>query len=84
GSQTDVGKSDNTYSLTWDGTAKESNYTVTETLGELEVTKGKINEYVTLKTQDVEKTYDGEAHKAGTATAEDTNGNELKIEYQKA
>ncbi|MCQ4775627.1 hypothetical protein NE634_18365, partial [Lacrimispora saccharolytica] len=30
------------------------------------------------------KTYDGEAHKAGTATAEDTNGNELKIEYQKA
>ncbi|MCQ4775446.1 hypothetical protein NE634_17325, partial [Lacrimispora saccharolytica] len=84
GSQTNEGKSKNTYSLTWDGSAKESNYTVSATVGELEVTKGEIKDYVTLTPQDVVKTYDGEAHKAGTATAEDTNGNELKIEYQKA
>ncbi len=30
------------------------------------------------------KVYDGEAHAAGTARATDTNGNDLKIEYQKA
>ena len=30
------------------------------------------------------KVYDGKAHAAGTATAADTNGNNLKIEYQKA
>ena len=42
GSQTEVGKSDNTYSLTWDGTAKESNYTVSKDLGTLEVTQREV------------------------------------------
>ena len=39
GSQTEVGKSDNTYELVWDGTAKESNYTVEAEVGTLEVTQ---------------------------------------------
>ena len=42
GSQTAEGSSENTYSLTWDGTAKESNYTVSETVGTLTVTKQSI------------------------------------------
>ena len=38
GSQTYVGESDNTYSIAWDGTAKESNYVVAPVLGKLKVT----------------------------------------------
>jgi hypothetical protein len=38
GSQTEVGSSTNTYSLVWNGTAKASNYTITESLGTLTVT----------------------------------------------
>ena len=38
GSQTDVGSSDNTYNITWDGTAVSTNYNITtETLGTLTV-----------------------------------------------
>ena len=45
GSQTNVGESDNTYSLTWDGTAQKSNYEiVSETLGKLTVTKATLPE----------------------------------------
>ena len=43
GSQTEVGSTANTYSLTWDGTAKESNYTVAETIGTLTVTAQSID-----------------------------------------
>ena len=42
GSQTEVGNSENTYILTWDGTAKETNYTVSESLGTLTVTPQSI------------------------------------------
>lgn len=39
GSQTEVGSSENTYEIAWDGTAKESNYEVaSENLGTLTVT----------------------------------------------
>ena len=38
GSQTGVGSSANTYTLDWDGSAEESNYTVEEDLGTLTVT----------------------------------------------
>ena len=38
GTQTAVGSSQNTYTLTWDGTAKKANYTVVENLGTLTVT----------------------------------------------
>ena len=37
GSQTDVGSSTNTYKIKWNGTAKQSNYTVVENLGTLKV-----------------------------------------------
>ncbi len=37
GAQTLVGNSENTYVLTWNGSAKETNYTVSETLGTLTV-----------------------------------------------
>ena len=37
GSQTRVGSSTNTYSLTWDGTAQEGNYEIVEKLGTLKV-----------------------------------------------
>ena len=43
GSQTEVGSTANTYSLTWDGTAKESNYKVVETIGTLTVTAQSID-----------------------------------------
>ena len=42
GSQTEVGNSENTYTLTWDGTAKETNYTVSKSLGTLIVTPQSI------------------------------------------
>ena len=43
GSQTVVGQSENTYSLVFDRTADESNYTVTASLGKLTVYKQSIN-----------------------------------------
>ena len=43
GSQTEVGTSDNTYTIAWDGTATESNYTVSATVGKLVVTAQSIN-----------------------------------------
>ena len=42
GVQATVGKSSNTYTITWDGTAQKSDYTITETIGTLEVEKAKI------------------------------------------
>lgn len=39
GTQTEVGSSKNTYSLLWDGTAKESNYKLIEKVGTLTVEK---------------------------------------------
>ncbi len=58
GSQTEVGSSDNTYSITWDN-AKASNYTVTEALGTLTVTSSSTQ--VTLTAASANKTYDGTA-----------------------
>ena len=67
-----------------DGVDVTANYTVTKTPGTLTISKAEINRYVTLTPKDVEEVYDGTAHEAGVATATDSNGNELKIEYQKA
>ena len=61
-----------------------ANYNPTKTPGKLAITKAEIAKYVTLTPADVTKVYDGNAYAAGTATAADTNGNDLKIEYQKA
>ena len=43
GSQTEVGSSDNTYAIVWDGTAKVSNYVIDPTVGRLTVTEQSIN-----------------------------------------
>lgn len=61
GTQTDVGSSDNTYSLTW-GTAKESNYTVKKDIGKLTVTE--TTDEIVVTTTGGEFTYDGKAHGA--------------------
>ena len=61
GTQTEVGSSTNTYSITWDGTAKKSNYAlVSETLGTLTVTEyaGEI----TATTTGGSFVYDGKPH----------------------
>lgn len=59
GSQTEVGKSKNTYKIDWSDTAKESNYTVEEHLGTLEVTKNMAA--VMVIPNGGSKVYDGKA-----------------------
>ena len=49
--------------------------------GVLKITEANIKDYVTLNTVNVTEKYDGKPHATGTATAEDANNNELKIEY---
>ena len=67
GSQTEVGSSNNTYSLTWDGSAKEKNYTHgTDSIGLLTVTPKSI---IPSDTNGIEVTkpadskYDGNEHR---------------------
>lgn len=62
GSQTEVGSSTNTYAITWDGTAKETNYTISETLGTLTITENEDEIVVTTTGGTYE--YDGAAHGA--------------------
>ena len=85
GSQTEVGNSKNTYTLTWDGTAKETNYTVSDSVGTLEVTKQSIvpdpnnpESYKDVTIDDPsDATYDGKEHKWSPVVT-DKDGNELK------
>ncbi|WP_175560283.1 InlB B-repeat-containing protein, partial [Butyrivibrio sp. YAB3001] len=65
GSQTEVGSSTNTYSINW-GTAKASNYTISESLGTLTVSKN--NAAVKLTAATASKTYDGTALTNSTVT----------------
>ena len=64
-----------------DGEDVTSHYEIDYVNGTLTITKGDINEYVTLTPKDESKVYDGTPLAAGAATAEDKNGNPLKIEY---
>ena len=58
GSQTLVGASANSYAITWDGTAKESNYNVVEgAIGTLEVTPSQVA--ITVTPRAGSKVYDG-------------------------
>lgn len=58
GSQTLVGTSVNSYAITWDGTAKESNYSVVEgAIGTLEVTPSQVA--ITVTPRGGSKVYDG-------------------------
>ena len=81
GTITNVGKVDNKFTYELNKNTKASNYEITKEEGTLEVTPGKIADYVTLTPKDTEKVYDGTPLAAGEATAEDKNGGELKIEY---
>ena len=67
GSQTNVGTSENTYTIEW-VTAKEGNYTLTENLGTLKVTANEAA--VMLTAASASKTYDGTALTDDTVTAE--------------
>ena len=62
GSQTEVGHSENTYSIEWNGTAKETNYTVSEVLGTLTVKENE--EEIIVTTTGGTFTYDGNPHGA--------------------
>ena len=60
GSQTEVGNSKNAYSIKWNGTAKSTNYQISETVGTLTVTENENEIVVTTKHSSY--TYDGLAH----------------------
>ena len=60
GSQTEVGNSKNAYSIEWNGTAKSTNYQISETVGTLTVTENENEIVVTTKHSSY--TYDGLAH----------------------
>jgi hypothetical protein len=88
GSQTDKGFSSNTYSLKWDGTAKSTNYTVSETLGTLTVRSQSITpgtdpenpdeDYKGVTVSDLQDVvYNGKKQKQ-TPEVKDANGNDLK------
>ena len=66
GSQTEVGSSNNTYSLTWDGSATESNYTHgTDSIGLLTITPKSIIPSDTngiVVTKPADSKYDGKVH----------------------
>lgn len=92
GSQTNVGTSDNTYELSWTGSAKESNYTHgKDSIGTLTVTKQSIApdpehpetyKEVTI-TSPSDEVYDGKEHK-WIPTVTDKEENELvaKTDYE--
>ena len=67
GTITDVGTADNTYSIDW-GRAKSSNYTLSESLGTLAVTKNDTK--ITFTSASAEKIYDGTELSARTVTVE--------------
>ena len=83
GSQTEVGNSKNTYSIKWNGTAKSTNYQISEAVGTLTVTQQSIdpkdpeNNYngVTINNPS-NKVYDGKEHKWSPAVT-DKEGNAL-------
>ena len=67
GSITDPGSEKNSYDIQWDG-AKESNYTLTEELGTLEVQKNSTS--IVFTASSASKDYDGSALTSAGVTAE--------------
>lgn len=72
GSQTEVGSSDNTYSITWVYGANKNNYAIEEQLGKLTVSENTSE--ITLTAASGNKTYDGEALTAEGVTADGLPG----------
>ena len=69
GSQTKVGSSKNSYTLAWNGTAREANYSIVSTeVGTLTVTESK--DTVVVTTTGGTFTYDGQPHGATVAVSE--------------
>jgi hypothetical protein len=69
GKITDVGETENTYEITWDGTALENNYEITEEdLGTLSVTAN--DDLIKLVAATASKTYDGTALTNSDVTVE--------------
>ena len=83
GSQTVVGSSNNTYSLTWDGSATESNYTHgTDSIGLLTVTPKSIIPSDTngiVVTKPADSKYDGKVHE-NKPTVEDNKTDKTLVE----
>ena len=83
GSQTEVGSSNNTYSLTWDGSAKEKNYTHgTDSIGLLTVTPKSIIPSDTngiVVTKPADSKYDGKVH-ANKPTVRDNKTDKTLVE----
>ncbi len=77
GNQTKVGSSQNTYVITWNGNAKESNYTVAETVGTLTVTE--YADEITVTTTGGSFTYNGQPHGATVSVSELPKGYTLEI-----
>ena len=67
GSQTEAGSSTNTYTLVFDQTAAETDYTISENLGTLTVTKAAL----TITAKDQSYTYNGAAQGEDNATYAD-------------
>ena len=76
GSQTKVGSSENTYEITWNGTAKKSNYTVFAAKGQLTVTESA--EQIVVTTTGGEFTYNGQPHGATVTVSELPKGYTLE------
>ena len=81
GSQTEVGKSSNTYEITWGGVSS-NNYSITEELGTLEVTKASL----TVSVGDATKPYNGEEQSGETeyTVAGLAEGHKLTVSYTPA
>ena len=63
GSQIEQGGSENTYALTWNGTAQQGDYELTATKGKLKVTKQTLIDDSVHVNEQSDVTYDGSAHK---------------------
>ena len=80
GSQTEVGTSDNTYAIDWaaaGATAKQANYTVSESIGKLTVTESA--DQVVVTTTGGTFTYDGASHGATVTVGALPEGYTLEV-----
>ena len=81
GSQTEVGKSDNTYTLNWNGTALESNYEIKATIGTLTVEKVSMTITVNGNTSRVKYNGNEQTLEGYTPTSPSTMFDKEKVDY---
>ncbi len=80
GTITTPGTEDNTYVITW-GTAKSTNYAITDKLGTLTVSKVMGDVYVTITGNNSTATYDAEKHTVSGWTMTETTNDAFLKEY---